>query len=106
MSAFNQDPTPWELLRAMQQMRDDLRADFAAFAARLAEMVTKNEYAADRRADEIRLNALEADLNEVKNERDRERSEGRTNRRLAVSALIAPIVVAIVVAWLLPQLAT
>ncbi len=28
----------------MQQMRDDLHADFAALSARLAEMVTKIQY--------------------------------------------------------------
>lgn len=99
MTPPTQDPTPWELLRAMQQMRDDLRADFAEFASRLAEMVTKDSYAADRRTDELRLRALEADLAEVRRERDQEHSEARTNRRLAVSAIIAPILVALIIAW-------
>ncbi|MFE7395184.1 hypothetical protein [Streptomyces sp. NPDC057557] len=104
MTAPGQDPTPWELLRAMQQMRDDLRADFAAFASRLAEMVTKESYAADRRTDEVRIRALETDLAEVKREREKEQTEARTNRRLAVSALVAPILVALITAWLLAQL--
>ncbi|GAA1353501.1 hypothetical protein [Streptomyces beijiangensis] len=101
MTAPTQDPTPWELLRAMQQMRDDLRADFAAFASRLAEMVTKNEYAADRRTDELRIRALEADIAEARTNREREQAERLTNRRLAISAIIAPIVVAVITAWLL-----
>ncbi|WP_327297787.1 MULTISPECIES: hypothetical protein [unclassified Streptomyces] len=101
MSAPTQDPTPWELLRAMQQMRDDLRSDFADFASRLAEMVTKEAYTADRRTDELRLRALESDLADVKAERDRELSERSTNRRLAISAIIAPIVVALITTWLI-----
>ncbi|MGW3651082.1 hypothetical protein [Streptomyces sp. NPDC000878] len=93
-----QDPTPWELLRAMQQMRDDLRADFAALGARLAEMVTKIQYDADRRADELRMKGLEEDIAAIKRERDREHQEARNVRRLALTALVAPIVVGVIVA--------
>ncbi|WP_327744730.1 hypothetical protein OHO28_29590 [Streptomyces europaeiscabiei] len=93
-----QDPTPWELLRAMQQMRDDLRADFAALGARLAEMVTKIQYEADRRTDELRIKGLEEDIEAIKRERDGERQEARTVRRLALTALVAPIVVGVIVA--------
>jgi hypothetical protein len=93
-----QDPTPWELLRAMQQMRDDLRADFAALGARLAEMVTKIQYDADRRTDELRIKAIEEDLLAVKRERDSERQEARSVRRLALTALVVPVVVGVIVA--------
>ncbi|MFJ7422723.1 hypothetical protein ACIQXD_29590 [Streptomyces uncialis] len=96
----NQDPTPWELLRALQQMRDDLRSDFADLVARLAEMVTRESYAADRRTDEIRIQALEAGLAEERRERERERAEVRTNRRLAVSALVAPLALVLINAWI------
>ncbi|WSQ08959.1 hypothetical protein OG604_14935 [Streptomyces sp. NBC_01231] len=93
-----QDPTPWELLRAMQQMRDDLRADFAALGARLAEMVTKIQYDADRRTDELRIKAIEEDILAVKRVRDSEREEARGVRRLALTALVAPVVVGVIVA--------
>jgi hypothetical protein len=93
-----QDPTPWELLRAMQQMRDDLRADFAAFSARLAEMVTKIQYDADRRTDEVRIKAVEDDIAHMRRERETERQEARGVRRLALTALVAPVVVGVIVA--------
>ncbi|MER6131912.1 hypothetical protein [Streptomyces sp. NPDC001815] len=93
-----QDPTPWELLRTMQQMRDDLRADFAALGARLAEMVTKIQYDADRRADELRIKAVEDDIATMQRERDAERQETRNVRRLALTALVAPVVVGVIVA--------
>ncbi|MFE6186492.1 hypothetical protein ACFQ6U_18915 [Streptomyces sp. NPDC056465] len=103
MTAPNQDPTPWELLRTMQQMRDDLRADFASFAARLAEMVTQGEYAADQRTTNVRLQAIEDDLAEVKRAQEREATETRTNRRLAISAIVAPVIVGLVTSWLLAK---
>ncbi|MFI9149464.1 hypothetical protein [Streptomyces sp. NPDC053367] len=93
-----QDPTPWELLRAMRQMRDDLRADFAALGARLAEMVTKIQYEADRRADELRIKSVEDDVAALQREREAERQEARAVRRLAVTALVAPILVGVIVA--------
>ncbi|MFM9760815.1 hypothetical protein [Streptomyces scabiei] len=93
-----QDPTPWELLRAMQQMRDDLRADFAAFSARLAEMVTKIQYDADRRTDEVRIKAVEDDIAQMQRERETERQEARGVRRLALTALVAPVMVGVIVA--------
>ncbi|MEU9097091.1 hypothetical protein [Streptomyces sp. NPDC048361] len=105
MSAPTQDPTPWELLRAMQQMRDDLRADFAVFTDRLTEMVTKIQYDADRRTVDLRLKALESEVAAVHRDRDRERQEARANRRLAVTALIAPVIVGVLVAVLAAQLA-
>ncbi|MFD7489373.1 MULTISPECIES: hypothetical protein [Streptomyces] len=93
-----QDPTPWELLRAMQQMRDDLRADFAALGARLAEMVTKIQYDADRRTDELRIKTIEEDIISMKRERNSERREARGVRRLALTALVAPVAVGVIVA--------
>ncbi|MBP5905778.1 hypothetical protein F3K40_08340 [Streptomyces sp. LBUM 1478] len=93
-----QDPTPWELLRTMQQMRDDLRADFAALGARLAEMVTQVQYEADRRTDELRIKAVEDDVTTMKRERETERQEARSVRRLALTALAAPVVVGVIVA--------
>ncbi|GGY12900.1 hypothetical protein [Streptomyces djakartensis] len=93
-----QDPTPWELLRAMQQMRDDLRSDFAALGARLAEMVTKIQYEADRRTDELRIKAVEDDIAQIQRERESERQDARGVRRLALTALIAPVVVGVIVA--------
>ncbi|MFF7613511.1 hypothetical protein [Streptomyces lavendulae] len=104
MTGPNQDPTPWELLRAVQQLRDDLRADFAALASRLEQMVTKDVYAADQRAVEQRIGTLEGDLDELREQREREAADARTNRRLALSALVAPVVVALLVAVLLAKL--
>ncbi|MFE9553121.1 hypothetical protein ACFYOD_06515 [Streptomyces sp. NPDC006703] len=98
MSAPTQDPTPWELLRAMTQLRDDLRADLATFTDRLTEMVTKIQYDADRRTDEIRLRSLENELVDLRREREQEGQERRANRRLAITALIAPIVVGVLLA--------
>ncbi|MFI1100243.1 hypothetical protein [Streptomyces melanogenes] len=100
MATPTQDPTPWELLRAMTQMRDDLRADLATFTDRLTEMVTKIQYDADRRTDELRLKALEGELADLHRERERERQERRANRRLAITALIAPIIVGVFLALL------
>ncbi|MCK7627243.1 hypothetical protein MUU72_29810 [Streptomyces sp. RS10V-4] len=99
-----QDPTPWELLRAMQQMRDDLRSDFAALGARLAEMVTKIQYEADRRTDELRIKAVEDDVAAIQRERDEERQEARSVRRLALTALVAPVVVGVIVAIVIGKL--
>ncbi|MFH9227660.1 hypothetical protein [Streptomyces lydicus] len=99
-----QDPTPWELLRAMQQMRDDLRSDFAALGARLAEMVTKIQYEADRRADELRIKAVEEDIAVIQRERTAERQEARTVRRLALTALVAPVAVGVIVAIVIAKL--
>ncbi|MET7530200.1 hypothetical protein [Streptomyces goshikiensis] len=104
MNGPNQDPTPWELLRAVQQLRDDLRADFAALASRMEQMVTKDVYAADQRALGQRIGTLEGDLNELREQREREESDARTNRRLAVSALFAPVIVAVLVAVVLAKL--
>lgn len=104
MTGPTQDPTPWELLRAVQQLRDDLRADFAALASRLEQMVTKDVYAADQRAVEQRIGTLEGDLDELREQREREAADARTNRRLALSALVAPVVVALLVAVLLAKL--
>ncbi|TQK44397.1 hypothetical protein FBY35_5901 [Streptomyces sp. SLBN-118] len=104
MTAPNQDPTPWELMRAMQQLRDDLRADLAALGTRLEQMVTKDVYAADQRAAAQRMASLEDDLRDVQQQRESEKLEARTNRRLAVSALVAPIVVAVTVAVVLAAL--
>ncbi|MFJ4412966.1 hypothetical protein [Streptomyces sp. NPDC088925] len=98
------DPTPWELLRAMQQMRDDLRSDFADFAARLAEMVTTAEYAADRRADDIRMTALEREAEDARQERVEDQQRAAAARRLAVTALVAPLVVSVLAAVILAKL--
>ncbi|WP_274558033.1 hypothetical protein [Streptomyces spiramyceticus] len=104
MTAPTQDPTPWELLRAIQQLRDDLRSDFAAFNTRMDQTVTKDVYAADQRAADLRIEGLEGEVRALKQQHEDEQQEARTNRRLAVSALIAPIVVAVVVAALLATL--
>lgn len=87
------DPTLWELHRALQQLREDLRSDFAAFASQLEKMVTKDVYQADQRAVQQRLELL-------KRQQDAEADERTTNRRLAVTAFVAPVLVAIVTAWL------
>ncbi|MDT0484038.1 hypothetical protein [Streptomyces doebereineriae] len=73
-------------------MRDDLRANFTAFSARLAEMVTKIQYDADRRTDEVRIKAVEDDIAQIRRERETERQEARGVRRLALTALVAPVV--------------
>lgn len=87
------DPTLWELHRALQQLREDLRSDFAAFASQLEKMVTKDVYQADQRAVKQRLDLLER-------QQDAEAAERTTNRRLAITAFVAPVLVAIVTAWL------
>ncbi|GAO08680.1 hypothetical protein TPA0598_04_03160 [Streptomyces lydicamycinicus] len=98
MTAPNQDPTPWELLRAMQQLRDDLRSDFAELGARLAEMVTKIQYEADRRTDELRIKAIQDELATMGRTWEAEREATRSARRLALTALVAPVIVGVVVA--------
>ncbi|WP_328404010.1 hypothetical protein OHS70_34285 [Streptomyces sp. NBC_00390] len=87
------DPTLWELHRALQQLREDLRSDFAAFASQLEKMVTKDVYQADQRAVQQRLEILER-------QQDAEAAARTINRRLAVSAFIAPVLVAVVTVWL------
>ncbi|MFJ9710842.1 hypothetical protein [Streptomyces sp. NPDC101234] len=61
-------------------------------------MVTKIQYEADRRTDEVRVKAVEDDVAQIRRERESERQETRSVRRLAITALVAPVVVGVIVA--------
>ena len=105
------DPTLWELHRALhqlredqssgiKQLRDDLRADWAALAARLEQVVTKEVYAADQRALLLRLQAMEDEQAEAARLRDRAHQQQASTRKWLVSAFLAPILLGAVQLWL------
>ncbi|MET9412127.1 hypothetical protein ABZX90_41380 [Streptomyces sp. NPDC002935] len=104
------EPTLWELHRAMAQLREDqrggiaqlrvdLRADLAALAGRLDQVVTEDVYRADQRTVLQRLEILERDLTAAQRQREEDQAHQTTNRRLIISAFVAPLVVYALQLW-------
>ncbi|WP_424216985.1 hypothetical protein ACN20G_33365 (plasmid) [Streptomyces sp. BI20] len=108
------EPTLWELHRAVQQLREDLRGDLAHLAARLDHVVTQDVYRADQRAVEQRIGQVEAGLAALRGEHDQAQDRGEAlrredvtqaaaTRRLVISAFVAPLVLMVAQMWLMSR---
>lgn len=88
------EPTMWELKRAIESGYRELSGDIAQLDQRLSMYVLKEVYEAHRVADLDRIARLE------KAQAD-QRAQTRTAFLTAVTSFIAPIVVAVVLAVIL-----
>lgn len=87
-------PTMWELQRAIESGYRELSGDITQLNARLDTFVLREVYEAHRSADQDRIRRLEGQVLELK--------EG--NRKAlwtAISSFLAPIAVAVVLAMML-----
>lgn len=83
----------------MAQLRDDLRGDLAALAARLDHVVTEDVYRADQRTVSQRLDTLERDVQAVTRGREEDQARQTATRRWVVSAFVAPPVIYVIQLW-------
>ncbi len=108
------EPTLWELQRALSQLRedqrdgiaglrDDLRSDLQALAARYELVVTKDVYTADQRLITQRVDVVERDLRAEVRTREDAVTKAAAARRWMITAFVAPLVVAAVQLWLLSK---
>ncbi len=108
------EPTLWELQRALSQLRedqrdgiaqlrDDLRGDIQAWAARFEQVVTKDVYNADQRLMAQRVAVVERDLAAEVHAREEAETKAVAGRRWMVGAFVAPLVVTALQLWLLSK---
>ncbi|GAA2154085.1 hypothetical protein GCM10009760_52640 [Kitasatospora kazusensis] len=108
------EPTLWELQRALSQLREDqrtgiaglredLRGDLQALAARFEQVVTKDVYQADQRLMTQRVAVVERDLAAEARARQDAEAKALAGRRLMVGAFLAPLAVTAVQLWLLSK---
>ncbi|MFC8449499.1 hypothetical protein [Kitasatospora sp. NPDC057223] len=108
------EPTLWELQRALSQLRedqrdgiaglrDDLRGDIQAIAARLEQVVTKDVYMADQRLMAQRVEVVERDLAAERKAREDTEAKAIAGRRWLVGAFVAPLAVAAAQLWLMAK---
>lgn len=88
------EPTMWELKRAIESGYRELSGDIGQLDQRLSMYVLKEVYEAQRKADLDRIARLEAQLTE-------QRTQTRTALLTAITSFIGPIFVGIAVALFL-----
>ena len=97
---MSDEPTGWELQRAMEQMRQDLRDGFRAMNERLDRVPTSDLFSAWQARYDQQLSDLRTDVAEIQEDRKHEARERAKASRAAVGALVtafvAPIVVAVI----------
>lgn len=92
------EPTGWELQRAMEQLRVDLRDGFRAMNERLDKVPTSDLFAAWQTRYDQQLTDLREDITGIQEDRKHEARERAKANRAAVGALVVAIVAPIVVA--------
>ncbi|MCX4749244.1 hypothetical protein OG455_27690 [Kitasatospora sp. NBC_01287] len=108
------EPTLWELQRALTQfredqrdgiagLRDDLRADIQALAARLEQVVTKDVYQSDQRLMAQRVDVIERDLATERRAREDAETAAVAARRWLIGAFVAPVVIVLLQLWLMTK---
>lgn len=97
---MSDEPTGWELQRAMAELRQDLRDGFKSVNERLDRAPTSDLLAVWQASHEQQLADVRADVAEIQEDRKHEARERAKASRAAMGALvtafIAPIVVAVI----------
>lgn len=99
------EPTPWELQRALAAMRQDLREGFKSVNDRLDRVPTSDLMAAWQARYDQQLADIRRDVAEIQEDRKHEARERAKASRAAMGALVtafvAPIVVAVIMRMIL-----
>ena len=97
---MSDEPTGWELQRAMAELRQDVRDGFKAMNERLDRVPTQDLFTAWQTRYDQQLADVRADVAEIQEDRKHEARERAKASRAAMGALItafvAPIVVAVI----------
>lgn len=102
---MSDEPTPWELQRALEQLRQDLREGFRSVNDRLDRVPTSDLMAAWQARYDQQLADVRKDVAEIQEDRKLEARQRMATHRAAigaiVTAVIAPILVGIVLRMIL-----
>jgi hypothetical protein len=90
------DPTPGELGRLIAGLTAKVGELSAAITALRGELVHRDVYAADRRADAERDQRMQADIDRLDREADEREQQRRSDRRWVVAAIVIPVALALV----------
>ena len=90
------EPGPWELQRALEQQRADIREGLAGINSRLDQLVTTGAFAAEQRRVDEQLSRLTKDITDEAVAR-REGDEAQQKSLDKLTALMRWYVVAIIV---------
>lgn len=75
------EPTSWELQRALEQMRADMRSGFEGINTRLDKLVTQDAFQAEQRRVDERFREIKDDLVEERGARERAELESKASQR-------------------------
>lgn len=99
------EPTGWELQRAMAELRQDLREGFKSVNDRLDRVPTQDLLAVWQARYDQQLADVRADVAEIQEDRKHEARERAKANRAAMGALVtafvAPIIVAVILRMIL-----
>lgn len=97
---MSDEPTAWELQRALEQLRTDLRDGFGSMNARLDRVPTSDLLAVWQARYDQQLGDVRKDVAKLQEDRELEARQRMATHRAAVGAIvtavIAPILVGIV----------
>jgi len=90
------EPTLGEVVRTLARIERDLGTRLDGITARLDRVITVELYEAHQKATEQRFGAVEAEVAELKEQRQRDDERRAADRRMVVGAVIAAVLSLIV----------
>lgn len=87
MTGTDGEPTLGEVARAIAQLREDFRGEFAGISQRLDKFVLAEVYAADRRAADDRLHEMNRHIEDLRVDRRADLKSAEETRRADLKTL-------------------
>jgi hypothetical protein len=94
------EPTLGEIVRRLEDMRQDLRDDLRELAARLDSKVSMERYLLEQQSRDEAMRLLIERVKGIEDARTEERQQRERDRRLVFTALVAPVLLMLLTAYL------
>jgi|GEM_PF-5113563 len=95
-----EEPTTSELMRRLEDVRQDLKEDLQALAGRLDGKVDSDMLTLQQRAQDERVAALADRVRAMEDGHQKALEQRASDRRMLFAALISPLIVVLVQLWL------
>lgn len=100
------EPTPWELQRTLQDMRQDMRDGFSGLNARFDRVVSAELFAAYQQAVNARFEEQSKRVTAIEEQRTAEKTQRAGDRRLVLMGLFTAILSPVLLLFLQLYLTT
>lgn len=94
------EPTTSELMRRLEDVRQDLKEDLQSLAARLDGKVDASMLALQQQAQDDRTAGLADRIKAIEDGHRKQAEQRAADRRLILTALIAPVLLVLLEVWL------